>query len=145
MEAGRELDALIAEKVMEIASRISWEILNADETASCYTIESKGQAERYLAGVLREFPNSWMKDYHVGTWKHYLSYSTDIAAAWQVVERMKKDWHIGIMYNSDAGEWYCAMENRDHFIAEQAVTVSLAICLAALKVVEVKDATKEYS
>ncbi len=119
MKAGRELDALVAEKVMGIE----------------LTITSQGHPY-FRDGTLLRVPIA--------------HYSTDIAAAWQVVEKMR-----------DLGYW-CQMRNEfeahdgpdcwagftphsttgwngrpDHWT--QAETLPLAICLAALKAVGVLE------
>lgn len=88
MPAGREMDALIAEN-MGFEPRISWEVLNEDETASAYTADRKSEADRFLSEYLEKYPNTWLKDYHVGPWKHYKPYSTDTSAAWGVRDIVK--------------------------------------------------------
>lgn len=108
MDAGRELDALVAEKVM------GWVCI----------CERKHQ----LCPV------------------HDSYYSTDIAAAWQVVERLKHDgWNVSI--GGDNG-WGCTfykvlVRGNDAFTSTwteshgpiNAENAPLAICLAALKAV----------
>ena len=101
LEAGRELDALIAEKVM------GYECVCDEEPVDC-PIHNK--ADLY---TLRP-------------------YSTDIAAAWGVVEKLRlfvMPWGLD--------EW-CAANQRDERLAfsdilESGETAPLAICRAALK------------
>ena len=110
MNAGRELDALIAEKVMGLAGvrdGKSW--LYGDN----WTYHKKG--------VLCLVPH----------------YSTQIADAWQVVEKMKEhgaDEHNGITIMYDENRWYVEFPLPSWEYAE-APTAPLAICLAALKAV----------
>jgi hypothetical protein len=76
-------------------------------------------------------------------------YSDDIAAAWQVVEKLltilphqdihiehleHSGWQIGTCFNQQEGGW-------DDWVSGD--TISLAICLAALKAVGVGNATIE--
>lgn len=89
MEAGRELDALIAEKIM----------------GQDYSLNS-------LEGslVLKDPPH----------------YSTNIAAAWEVVEKLGPDWDLISMEQG----WIASVGSSERARAE---TAPLAICLAALK------------
>lgn len=100
MEAGRELDALIAEKVI------------------------KGKPSGDLISCL-SFPPY---------------YSINIAAAWEVVEKMQASgwlWSVehddlGVSATFDRGRYKMEMDH--HF--QRAETVPHVICLAALKAVE---------
>jgi hypothetical protein len=56
-------------------------------------------------------------------------YSTDIAAAWEVVEKMG---HVGLNWDdttNSPARWQCIMERGEYY----ADTAPMAICLAALK------------
>lgn len=68
-------------------------------------------------------------------------YSTDIASAWQVVEKFVKDGReVGVSfirnpYNDFVG-WICDIGPKDgfrHVISVEEETAPMAICLAALK------------
>ena len=75
-EAGRELDALVAEKVMGFAVRRG--TLEYDGSVSVWMVFDDGSG-----GTLNPVP-----------------YSTDIAAAWQVVERIQQlnpGWRFGLI------------------------------------------------
>ncbi len=89
MEAGPELNALIGE-MMGAQPRLSWNVMNPDETATAYHSDSKQECEHFLADTLRRMPDSWLKDYHVGSWKIWPRYSEEISAAWTVVEKMRE-------------------------------------------------------
>lgn len=122
MEAGRELDVLIAEKVMQWTHR---------------TV--RNPVENYW-----QWSNAEGKD--TALLPHF---STDMAAAWQVLEELrKKKWSIEISDNGAEAGWNCSifsdrdsdgkiMETWQVIADEDAATVSLAICLAALKAVGV--------
>lgn len=112
MQAGRELDALIAEKVMRFTQC----------TCNC-ALEPKMVAGFTACAVCGlDIP---------------LAYSTDIAAAWQVVEKLNLFRYMVLNKNADEkyiirrySEWLFP----DGFTA--ASTAQLAICRAALKTIE---------
>ena len=119
MNAGRELDALVAEKVMGYYKA---------------TPESIGRGVR-----------CWNKEGDCATTE--FSPSTDIAAAWEVVEKLTKnlhevkdgEWVLDRLGYLD-GQYRCwfAMNVSDDVrwdIFAEADTAPLAICLAALKAV----------
>ncbi len=93
MKAGRELDALVAEKVM-------------------------GQY----------FRNEWYKLYN----DTIPCYSTDISAAWKVVEKIKKEF-VGISDPLNCNIWECSFTFKTSALGE---TAPLAICRAALLAME---------
>jgi hypothetical protein len=110
---GRELDALVAEKVMGLPK--PWQK---------YMIEDGARDWFYERGL-----DSY------GMSKHHRvpSFSTDIADAWAVVERLK-DTHYNFQLENDQGEiepWIAC------FGQKSAVSSSAphAICLAALRTV----------
>jgi len=105
MKAGRELDALVAEKVMgwTLSGRV-W----IDERGHLQTIE----------------PTSF------GSFEP----SSDIAAAWEVVEKMRAR---GLIVDLTLGAGaYCRIGGFRPFAEERGATAPLAICLAALKAVQ---------
>lgn len=116
MKAGRELDALVAEKVM------GW--------------------KRHDLGPINGV--RWVnKDGRIIDTEHPFTYSTDIAAAWEVVEKMEKDgWQAsGHMSATETGYWnfqFTKINEQKQFYA-LTKTVPYAICLAALKAIEVEN------
>ena len=119
-EAGRELDALVAEKVMGWTRGLRY---------------GNGNGEWIEPG--RE------NDAHKRTWDTTPCFSTDIAAAWQVVERMEADgWGHKHLFHSpgaeDPGYYWTFMKPGKGIRSmseSHAETLPLAICLAALKAV----------
>ena len=139
MKAGRELDALIAEKVMGISPR------------------------KMCEGEMGDYYDGWMcfKCGESGTWSemdkyenhliHLKYYSTQIANAWLVVEKCKDrlpshsegfciDYPTLETYGTWIAGWWCLGGNglRREFIPELSATADtapLAICLAALRAV----------
>jgi hypothetical protein len=65
-------------------------------------------------------------------------YSTDIAAAWEVVEKMIEADGFFQMYYASTGEWLVDLDTEENLIGEK--TAPLAICRAALlATMEVSD------
>lgn len=109
MKAGRELDILVAEKVM------GWFWEN-EILVSPIGDEKRQQGGVYINGIPHSLPN----------------YSTNIADAWQVVKRMKrKKYKVEIIETPVKS--FCSISDSNYEIAEsEAETVPHAICLAAL-------------
>lgn len=114
MEAGRKLDALIAKHVFDKSSSVK------DDT-STMTCDVCG------------------KVYH--SYEDELSYySTDIVAAWMVVEKIKESSFS--LYRLDDSHWECEVDSNDGSFLLTSPSVNVfatgntaphAICLAALK------------
>lgn len=120
LEAGPELDTLVAEKVM------GWK--------SCHDHMGNEQWDTGLH--IRNIPeNPTMKVFRYGPspW----SPSTDIASAWEVVEKLKQEHGYSVSVNCAGvvAPWGCEINNK--FVWES--TVPLAICCAALAAVEQAD------
>lgn len=119
MQAGREMDALVAERVM------GWDrdvmgCLGAPKGAKEYDTQC----------------HSWIGAWDENGNPNFLPhYSTDIAAAWQVVEWMK-DWNFTLDWlGSDWQAMFQTEDDGEFFV--NADTALLAICRAALKALEV--------
>lgn len=134
-EAGRELDALIAEKVMGLEHR-EWKPYYAPE--GWFPREQRGAVG--VDGV--PMPEGYEPDLPC--------YSTDIAAAWQVVERLLSlgFWPDLISsHRSDGQNWRCEIDRYTPPDAEtdpfpvSAISASAphAICLAALAAVNAQS------
>ena len=130
MEAGRELDALVAEKVM------GWTM--GDYEPGLYYTTRPG-------GPVAVISPTWTPRMPF----HRFLPSTDIAAAWEVVERLYDlRWIIGLgsLAQNPRG-WRCELCNmwEDDFerapsdIEANADTAPLAICRAALLAVMVDE------
>lgn len=120
MEPGRELDALVAERV------IGWR--NLEWCEACHE-----------GGTIA--PEGWYGDGPGGECYLTREYSVDIAAAWQVVEKMID---IGYSVFVDYVErWRCFITQGGGESPVEATSAPLAICLAALEAigVEVEDGT----
>jgi hypothetical protein len=140
-EAGRELDALVAEKVM------GWRwfhFLN-----KCYLIPPRNTATGFdPANTLRHWDGEGKEgtpDLEWTTLTNYPNfrlrhYSTDIAAAWEVVEKDDGwgfDWTL-TRWMASSKPWACVayrVADGEAF-SGMAATAPHAICLAALKAVD---------
>lgn len=135
LQAGRALDALIAEKVMDEP-----EYWSVHFSGSHYgDFKTRAEAETCAKQIQGDYKA------HVQTFFDCPRYSTSIAAAWQVVEKLG-NWHgfdFCLWLKSDAnGQWhagwfengYDGLKSRCSAMAEAA---PLAICLAALKAKEI--------
>jgi hypothetical protein len=113
LEAGRELDTLVAEKVMG---------LTADKEHCPYC-----GAEMWI-GALRSRCSSCSE------WRYgwYKNYSDDISAAWEVVEKIRE--YIECIWPNDRGLWSLLSYERleEGLTTVSAETAPLAICRAAL-------------
>lgn len=106
MNAGRELDALVAEKVMGLAP-VEW-------SGDCLV-----HGNQETGGIVP-------------------AYSTNIPAAWKVVEKLHGEHTFGLDWLGFEGEeWRCVFnwgKDEDRGFAHAvAATAPLAICLAALQ------------
>lgn len=134
-EAGRELDALVAEKVMGLppsawpppcirhhrTDDAEWDSGSQEAGGWCYTCNTM------ISSVDREPP----------------AYSTDISAAWEVVEKLKERHGVKVMGGPDdeggCEIWCCDITAygyrpfQDHSWSDAAATAPLAICRAALQ------------
>lgn len=101
MKPGRELDALVAEKVMSIPVK---QLLAEPGWEGLDTLYSKVRIPQY---------------------------STSIADAWKVVEKLSvMGIYLRVSNVTGVGRWRCATENQ---ITDFCETAPHAICLAALK------------
>jgi hypothetical protein len=130
MQAGRELDALVAHKVFGLFPCPHWSRDIYDSRSwNSDNCDCKPWSKSYDA----EYPD-------------FKPYSTNIAAAWEVVEKLDRRFWPEIR-RIDDGSWCCEIVGRGDTPAqvspgplalEYAPTAPLAICLAALKAVGVE-------
>jgi hypothetical protein len=123
MEAGREMDELIAKAVMGY-------------------YETTVKEEFYEGGrfVLKELNALTREGLHGGYIYHYQikGYSTDIAAAWQVVEKLKPSYQFGLWSDDfDGAEGFgCRFRLKGTIAYDRDIvwteTAPLAICRASL-------------
>jgi hypothetical protein len=129
MKPGRGLDALVAEKVMGLEAPAPWpENVKLNPSDALDAVVARGYAE----AVLR--------------FSEPKPYSTDIKAAWEVVERIWKlrdarFGHLEVSRDAVVG-WYCRLAVSpgpcNPFVYQVADTAPHAICLAALEALGVE-------
>jgi hypothetical protein len=147
MEAGRELDALVAE-MME--PRASLPTITADEARlrewgkdrekwlwySCHEIESP---DGWWEAEIGTDHGESDKDHSPVRWRTRREPSDDIAVAWLVVEWMAERGWIVDVQNRQLTRWAChvsfPLPDARH-VFETEDTAPLAICRAALKATE---------
>lgn len=115
----RELSALVATDVM---GWTGWYVVNGDALVKRVRTGIPSALDYWADSLGKRYPCGW-------------SPSTDIAAAWEVVERMRHDgwtW-FGLEVGVD-GEWEAAFDKREcsALLAEWNESAPRAICLAAL-------------
>ena len=132
MQTGRELDALVAERVMGLQLVKAPKVWSDDDW-----LTSDTPTETEALGVVN--PN-WKPGDWTPPFSTILPYSTDIAAAWQVVEKMRADgwWYTltNVQERQEFAEFRrVAREGVHKFHYTRGETPQHAICLAALAAV----------
>jgi len=163
MEAGAELDALVAEKVMGLnlveprefaMARVAWRHILA--TGTDFIVDVDGHHLRIAVPMGETLRMPQGSDYFNDRYALYIAeqlgdriakevdeyrsaakpYSTDIAAAWSVVEKCVSDGMVfivkgdGLRTGDFNPKWTVLCGNQERTDAD---TAPLAICLAALK------------
>lgn len=140
MEAGRELDALVAKKVM--GHRLLW--AHRVWSMEDWLTTDRPTEQNTMAIVTGE---NWKPGAFYPAYLVIPHYSTDIAAAWQVVELLTRDgrepqefyFKMTYAWGDDYGAWayfdWKGTSDGHPLYGANAPTVSHAICLAALKAV----------
>lgn len=117
--ADRKLDVAVAEKVMRL--KVVFDEDKYGEMHIWWVVPT-------VLGTVAD----WDKDY-------LAHYSTDIAAAWLVVEKMHDEWSFDCGDDALSGEWEAQFlkveEGPRHSGHGRAETAALAICRAALAAV----------
>jgi hypothetical protein len=137
MKPGRDLDALVAEKVMCI------DISEYNEYQRLSKIR-ENQKEGVLTLELLELTYLREKNRSYFGYAFFPKYSTDIAAAWKVVEHVRKVSRMDCfsLYSptDESIHWYAIFDRKYHgrgyesvYDGEQGESAPHAICLAALK------------
>ena len=154
MKPGRELDALVAEKIFD---------------KQFYRAPMTEWRGRYVYKEFWDDSNSYYNEWHrsqeIGEWEYCgPNYSTDISAAWKVVEKIKRKeirgwgdirliWGnygpgttpkgpCGAMVYPNELAWICVIEQdvkgKSEFVSFAAETAPHAICIASLLATEDK-------
>ena len=149
MEAGREMDALVVERVMGWMQTDN-ELFVSPPTGRVYVIKKfwKDVIKKFWKDVIKKF---WKDETELrkeidtigkllNTSEHFQLWqpSTDISAAWGVVEKIKDEFgEIEItVWGSGWGE--CTQVKIGDLPQAESDTAPLAICRAALKATEIE-------
>lgn len=128
MKAGPELDSLIAEKVM--GWKCSERNCDGKFITRCGACGREGHGNCYGPGRGGEIQIACIDR------GHRPNYSQDIAAAWQVVEKMHL-FNAAFLLGSNEFGWKIVEDGQELRITiAEAATAPLVICLAALKIAE---------
>lgn len=131
MKSGRELDALVAERVM------GWTWWDARVVSEYGLVTQPKTTTGYNTKVLmppkaRESSTAFLYENFANG--YYPAYSTDIVAAWQIVNRFKEQSMI-LNYGEDTQKWECSfIVNGNRYWGVSSI-VPIAICIAALRIV----------
>jgi hypothetical protein len=116
-EAGRELDARVAERVM------GWTQVSKQPIANAY---GQHVLDDYVGLPQAGAPQPVLVP----------RYSTLIQEAWKVADRMRADAQFVAVISGKGPQgpqpWICKVNREGSFLEERADTAALAICLAAL-------------
>lgn len=94
-------------------------------------------AERVLGvEVIYELGNYYFKTENGGAWLY--QYSTNIAAAWQVIKMFESNWEITVHYNPVLESWTCILQQSPQTCHAASNQLPLAICLAALRSLDIE-------
>jgi hypothetical protein len=119
MPAGREMDTLIGEAFWN-EPEIFWGICDKEGTAFYDVRDNKSVAEKQL------LESPWLLEHgaKILPIKKFKPYSTDISAAWEVIERFENR----CVLKNVRGVWECYLSGE----RGDAHTPALAICRSAL-------------
>lgn len=140
MEAGRELDALIAEKVMGWVWRRGehWDITSVPGDRQLHLLESDDEIRQQRPGEFTSIGDWPPQDGRI-IWSHMPAYSTDIAAAWLIVEERPQGWSLYTLCDiqQDDEAWQCDLWRKSktgefEYVSAIGSSAPHAICLAAL-------------
>jgi hypothetical protein len=129
--AGREMDAMVAHRVM------GWRVsaLNTSPHNGGKN-EIRGLVDSRIGGGCTIEHPEWETSYYISTKCEIPPYSTEIAAAWMVVEMMRDRFGAEFLFTfnrlGDARAKFTDPVGTNWHVAD---TAPLAICLAALKAV----------
>lgn len=135
---GRELDALVAERVMGwLRHDLTWESATTGGLHICRRCSAsycsppwsrEGVMQREWCGVKLPLPR----------------YSTDMSAAWEVAEMVAMTYQIKVGSDKTAFAWWCEIGDGDWRSIGQP-TAALAICKAALKAFAAESTPRQHT
>lgn len=150
MDAGRALDALIAEKVMGLNQPNDFGLIDKHT----WQRDEDDEYCRYVCRRCYTWSEAWVKESELEVGPCDVSpthYSRSLSAAWQVVDWMKAHNYVFILehaltrIDSNEGPWWCQCGGFDmsQRVSAYGQTAPLAICRAALAAVAPADLMPE--
>lgn len=131
-QPGPELDRAIGE-ALGVEPRLSWQLMNADETASAMPFGSESEGRSWLANKQMASPSPGLySEYHIGAWREWPRYSTDGNAMLALIDLMAKRGYSS-QAQSREKRWGFALFRDSYWCVEYAAAMPHAACLAALK------------
>ena len=127
LKAGRELDLLMAEKVLGLIACDKWTLINLGS--------AEGPAFKKNCEHENCYPAS-EQDSALGQMGGCPQLSTSIEAAWKVVEHMRRKGFEFALDSKGGDPYWAEFATMDYSVGRQATgdCPALAICLAALQV-----------
>lgn len=114
MQPGRELDALIAEKVM------GWHTFSPVDPKCDHSVSANGKRRNFAFDP---------KD---DKYKPFPLFSTEISATIEVAEKLSQKYHYNISKDIRFGDYWVTFENEDNVYSSPGDAIPEAICKAAL-------------
>ena len=143
-----KIDRLVAERVMNVKPQVSQQVSNDGGKSSAFGNDDWSSRWTDIHAWLKEKQDGGMMlDYKVVEWHRYPNYSGSIAAAWEVVEHMRKQtkddgsckWLVSLIDHQHKWEAVVHEIGMDDIACECDESAPMAICLAALRAVGVPE------
>lgn len=127
----RELDALVGEHLAGEVPEVYWEDAHA-----VFRFETEYEAVEAMRKLKEQMnlPKVDWKSMEITQVKSYRPYSSDMAVAWSVIEKINTSLHPLQMYR-DKGHWHAAFGDERVSIA---LNPAVAICLAGLMAIGIE-------
>lgn len=139
MEPGWELDALIGE-AFDVYAKSVFRVMNQDRSAFCmeFELREKREAEEWMKVHCSK--GKRFEGYQLVKWKLWPGFSTDISAAWEVINKMMELKFRYVCRGNFMGDGlhHCAFDGQDWadanpiYQGSMCKTLPESICKAAL-------------
>ena len=68
--------------------RVSWEVVNAEGNATCYSANTEQECRDWIDGILFNNPDSWIKDRTIAKWEQWPLYDCCNARAIELLPEL---------------------------------------------------------
>lgn len=138
----RKIDAMVAERVMGWSSVGIWDSYHKNEAGE--HVRDEPQPDSSYVGVGPNMIAEFKAGIRDATFGVIPAYSTDIAAAWEVIEKMRaKGWGYELFSMAGSTQHEATFghpSDRTKDAAAETDSMPLSVCLAALRSVGVPEA-----